>query len=210
MTSATQLLETNNATVHQDVTHPCANLPATIAPPAVGRSLAEQMRSWTQPWWVLRTRSRHEKVLATLLGARQVNFYLPLVEVRHAYAKSKASFRVPLFPSYLFVSCTESGMDWVKRDKRVAQVLPVADETALVHELIQIDRVLAEGQQVELYPQLKIGARCRINAGPLQGLEGEVERIGSRTRIYLRVSILAQSICVEVDAHVLEYLPADE
>lgn len=147
--------------------------------------------------------------MAALLQSRQVNHFLPLVEVRHTYAKSRATFNVPLFPSYLFLCMSDNAVDWVKRDKRVVQMLPVPDEALLVEELIQICRVLEEGQQVELYPRLKQGARCRINAGALKGIEGVVEEIGSNTRIYLRVSILAQSICVEVDAALLDIVSTE-
>lgn len=171
-------------------------------------SRSHEMLTWSQPWWVLRTRARHEKVLAGLLKSRAVNHYLPLVEVRHTYEKSRANFQVPLFPSYLFLAAEEQRLDWIKRDKRVVQVLPVPDPAILVQELEQIARVLNQGHPVDLYPQLRVGARCRINAGPLKGIEGEVERIGHRTRIYLRVSILAQSISVEVDATSLDYVDA--
>ena len=56
-----------------------------------------------QLWYVLHTKSRHEKVVNDLLLKKSVEAYLPIVTVRSKRRDRKAMIRVPLFPGYLFV-----------------------------------------------------------------------------------------------------------
>ncbi len=54
-------------------------------------------------WYVMHTKSRHEKVVNDLLLKKSVEAYLPLVTVRSKRRDRQAMIRVPLFPGYLFV-----------------------------------------------------------------------------------------------------------
>ena len=155
-------------------------------------------------WWVLHTRARNEKQVAHALAEQRVRHYLPLVSVRHTYAKAKVTFRVPLFPSYVFLCGDHGDCDKARRTNRIASILHVEDQEGLRAELWQIHRVVEGGNAVELFPALQAGQRCRITRGALQGVEGVVVRHAGRCRMYLSVSTLGQSAMVEVDAALLE------
>ncbi|MEW6251790.1 MAG: transcription termination/antitermination NusG family protein [Planctomycetota bacterium] len=155
-------------------------------------------------WWVAHTRPRQEKRVADALAAAGVRQYLPLVPVRHSYAKSRVVFHLPLFPGYVFFVGDHGACDCVRRTHRIAGILPVADQAGLRRELVQIERALAGGKHLELFSALKVGCRCRIRSGPLRDVEGVVVQQGRRYRMYLSVTILAQSAVVEVDVGLLE------
>ena len=156
------------------------------------------------PWWVVHTQARNEKLIAQTLAQRGVCFYLPLVSVQHTYAKSKATFQVPLFPGYLFLNGEHAECDVARRTNRVAQILRVDDQRRLRQELTQVYRAISSGKQLTLYNAIKVGQICRITRGPLQGTEGVVIRNGNGCRMYLAVSMLGQSAEIEIDAGLLE------
>ena len=157
-------------------------------------------------WWVIHTRVKTEKLVAQELARRDCRSYLPLVPVQHTYAKSRATFLLPLFPGYVFLHGDDRAYDVAVRLRQVANVLKVEDQRRLQMELRQIERVMHSGTHVSLYPSLRTGRRCRITRGPLQDLEGVVQRWQGRTRLYVAVTLIGQSAMVEIDAALLEPL----
>ena len=179
------------------------------APPAVQNwpgPPEDWMMRGSDRWWVVHTRARNEKHVAAKLAEQQVRHYLPLVKVRHTYAKARVTFDVPLFPGYLFLYGEHNDCDKARRTNRIASILHVVDQDRLRAELQRIFRVIAGGKEVELFPALQVGQPCRITRGALQGVEGVVVRHGGRCRMYLSVSTLGQSAMVEVDAALLEVI----
>ena len=61
-------------------------------------------------------------------------------------------------------------------------------------------------QNFEPYRGLAIGRRVRIQAGPLQGLEGTLVRNAKGLRIVITVDLIQQSVAVELDADAVEAL----
>lgn len=155
-------------------------------------------------WWVLHTHARNEKRVASALVEHGIQHFLPLVYVHHTYAKSEATFAVPLFPSYVFLCGGHAECDRARRTNRLASILEVVDQDQLRTELSCICRIVERGHAVELFPSLQPGQRCRITGGALKGLEGVVIQQGHRCRMYVSVTMLGQSAVVEVDAGVLE------
>ena len=54
-------------------------------------------------WFAVRTRSRHEKVVAKQLDSLGVENFLPLVTQLHRWANGPRQVELPLFPGYAFV-----------------------------------------------------------------------------------------------------------
>lgn len=155
-------------------------------------------------WWVLHTRARNEKVVATTLARQRVQYYLPLVRVERTYAKCRVTFLLPLFPGYLFLCGDRDACEKAWKTNRVAKILRVGNQEQLRNELRQVFLALETGENVDLFKSLRKGRRCRITGGTLKGLEGVVLRRGRHCRMYLSVTMLGQSAVVEVDAALLE------
>lgn len=158
----------------------------------------------TAVWWVLHTLPRMEKVVARHLTARQTRFFLPLIRVQHAYAKSRIAFEKPLFPGYVFLHGDAAQREAALQTNRLVQVLTIRDQRTFCAELEHIERALAAGRMLALLPAIRVGVRCRVSAGPLRGLEGVVVRAGCQAQMHLAVTILGQSAVMEIDAALLE------
>lgn len=88
----------------------------------------------------------------------------------------------------------------------MAQVLEVADQARMRYDLAQIQRVVESDMPVDLYPRLRVGARCRVRAGSLMGLEGVVLRRRGPWRVYVSVQFVGQSAELEIEPDLLELL----
>jgi transcription antitermination factor NusG len=155
-------------------------------------------------WWVIYTRARHEKAVAQALAERGVLHFLPLIPVHHTYARGRATYDVPLFPGYLFLCGAHGDCETARRTNRIVQLIDVPDQARLRVELARIARVLEHGTNVQRLMGIQVGRRCRVRAGPLRDLEGVVVQEGQRCRMHLAVSMLGQSVVVEIDAALLE------
>jgi transcription antitermination factor NusG len=156
-------------------------------------------------WHVLHTRSRQEKIVAADLNAMQIGHFLPLVKRPRFYGRRKVMLEEPLFPSYVFVRGSQEDVYRIDRTKRVARIIPVADQDKLCWELRNISMALAHNAPLDTYPMLRAGVRVLVKSGPLQGLEGLIQHRTSN-RLVLQVEILGRAVSLEIDGSQLEVL----
>jgi transcription antitermination factor NusG len=71
-------------------------------------------------------------------------------------------------------------------------------------EIEAIQKAVRGPFRVEPHPFLPCGSRVRVSRGPLQGLEGILIRKKNSYRLVLSVEMLAQSVCMEIDASDVE------
>src|ERR1700730_10579900 len=65
-------------------------------------------------WFAVRTRSRHEKIVANQLQSRGITAFLPLVTQVHRWSDRKKTVEMPLFPGYTFVQIVPSSEQYVR------------------------------------------------------------------------------------------------
>lgn len=155
-------------------------------------------------WFVLYTKSRQEKALASTLAARAIRCYLPLKQEIKYHGARKTIVQEPLFPGYAFLWGTQEQAYWADRTKRVACILPVADQHRLEGELRQIQLALSRNAPLALYPALVKGIKVEVRSGPLRGLRGVIQDRRKNNRLILQVQMLAQAASLEIDGAVLE------
>ncbi len=155
-------------------------------------------------WWVGHTKARAEKAFAWDLLRQGIGYFLPMIDCVRVSGGRKRRLMVPLFPSYVFFCGGEDDRCRALATNRLCQTLQPPDHRALVAELIQVERALASKANLDPYPFAGVGARCRVKAGPLRGIEGIVLRRDRTARLVLQVSMLGQGAAVEVDASLLE------
>jgi transcription antitermination factor NusG len=159
-------------------------------------------------WWVAHTKARFEKIFAWDLHAKHIAYFLPLIDRLSVSGGKKRTSWVPLFPSYVFFRGDEMTRYSALTTGRLCRVIEISDQQGLTAELSAVHRAL-EGKAV-LAPYLSavVGTRCRVSAGPFQGLEGVVVRVDDTTRLVLQVGILGQGASMEIDADLVEPLEA--
>jgi len=178
-------------------------LKASQEPPMLSLEVASIAES-TQRWWVAHTRSRFEKAFARDLLSRGIGYFLPLVEKTRLIHGRKRRVFLPVFPSYVFFCGDEQARVKALRTNRLCQTLEVADQDTLVRQLHSIERALAHGAGLDLYPGLVPGRRYTVTSGPFRGIEGKLIRTNGQTHVVLEISTLGLGASLEIEADLLE------
>jgi transcription antitermination factor NusG len=155
-------------------------------------------------WFLLRTRARQEKIVANDFVVRGVTHYLPLMNSVRYYGRRKTEVELPLFPGYVFLRGAAEDAYSVDRAGRLAQIIPIVDQTKVNHELKNIWFALSKNAQLQQFPYLRKGTKVEVRAGPFRGLCGIVEDWGKRNRLILQVEILGRGVSLEVDGTLLD------
>ena len=168
-------------------------------------------RKFDRLWYVLHTKSRHEKVVNDLLQKKSVDAYLPLVTVRSKRRDRKVMLRVPLFPGYLFVRTDlhpHSHLEVVKTIGAVRLLgnkqgpVPVPDQTI---DSLQI--MVDSSHHVTTGHRLKTGDKVMVVFGPFAGVVGTFVRYGGKGRVVVNIEALGQYAGVEVSEDDVEIIP---
>ena len=157
-------------------------------------------------WFVIRTRSRQERILARHLRDHRIAHFLPLARVRRDYAGYDANVDLPVFPGYLFLRGTLDDVRAVDRTKRVTEVIPVPDQSQLNADLRNLQTALLGDALLTPLPFPRTGVRARVREGPFAGLEGVIEDVARRDRIILQVQALGRAVSLEVHGATLEVI----
>jgi transcription antitermination factor NusG len=170
-----------------------------MIPPGI-QSVAEM----EGPWWVAHTKARFEKAFAWDLLNRGIGYFLPLREKVAISGGKKRRVQMPLFTSYVFFSGTTEQRYAAMTTGRLCQTIEVKDQGRFLSQISAIQKALAGKLPMDPYPFAAVGRRCRVTAGPLEGMEGVVVQRDKLARLVLEVSILGQGASVEIDADLLE------
>lgn len=175
---------------------------------ALGEGMGEPLTMWRADgesrWLVAHTRSRAEKKLAGSLVGRGIRHFLPVYRSSRAHGNRRRVVEMPIFPGYVFVFGPAEVRGEVLATGAVARVIDVADQEGLESELVSLARSIDAGAAFDPYPYLVEGARVRVRAGPLMGVEGMVDARGDRDRLILLVRILGRATSIEIDSDLLE------
>lgn len=156
-------------------------------------------------WWLLHTKPRNEKALASDLCDIGIDCFLPMLRQSRKYGRRRVEIDIPLFSGYVFASCvSENDRYRVLATKRIASIINIADQERIKKELEQVRQAIASPHKVGLFPGIRRGRRCRVVHGSLKGLDGVVVRRSGAGRIYLDVAMLGQSAVVDIDVAMLE------
>jgi transcription antitermination factor NusG len=140
------------------------------------------------------------------LDVRQIEHFLPLYRALRRWKDgSKVTVELPLFPSYLFVRITQHDRVRILELPGALSIAGAGREpTPVPDDEIETLRRWVDLSRVEPHSYLVVGERVRINAGPLAGMEGVLIRKKNSFRVVLTLSLIMQSVAVELDADDLE------
>lgn len=159
-------------------------------------------------WYAVSTRSRHEKVAASLLEYQGISCFLPLVSEARIWSDRKQTVETPLFPGYLFVRiprnrtsqvCVLSVPGVVRLIGNHLGPQPIPDD-----QIEGVGLVLSRGARCVPHRFFNLGDRVRVTRGVLAGLEGTLSRIGSDSKLIISVEMIRQSIAVTIHSNDVE------
>ena len=154
-------------------------------------------------WFVAHTKPRREKKLLEYCQQQSIAATLPTYNSAHKYRGKTVVFKKPLFPGYVFLQLEPGQGHSVRQNDHVANLLEVFDQDTFRRQLDDILTALETDLEVRLVPSIGEGTRVRIKSGPLQGLEGWVEKRHGMTRVLLRLDFINQAAAVTIDADLL-------
>jgi transcription termination/antitermination protein NusG len=154
------------------------------------------------PWFALVVKSRQEKVVASALGAKAFETLLPVYRNRNPASLRRREFILPLFPGYVFcrfdaalrrpIVCIPGVVSIVSFGKVLA---PIPDsEIKAMQTLVESHLVMTN---CAYYAS---DDRVRLDAGPLRGIEGVIDRRGGPDRFVVSIHLLQRSVSVVLRA----------
>ena len=168
--------------------------------PAVSGPLPISTGQQAAAWYVARTRSRHEKLVAGQWRQAGLDFWLPQLRLRKRWSDRYVSIDEPLFAGYLFLHGDAKACDLAVRARGVVQFVgfgrgpvPVPDQ-----EIMGIRRALESGLRCDPCPYLKVGQEVEVTRGPLRGHRGILQRKQGGHRLVLSVHLIGRSMAIEV------------
>ncbi len=161
-------------------------------------------------WHALYTYPRHEKAVAAELGSRSIEAYLPSRMVESRWKDRSVKLQIPVFPGYVFARIRPTQRRDVLRPAGSIRLLSFNGEPAPLddREIEAVRICLERGATMERRPLFELGAHVRVCSGPLEGLEGRISRCKDERRLIVPITLINQSVAVEVDISLLEPIQA--
>jgi transcription antitermination factor NusG len=161
-------------------------------------------------WYAVSTKSRQEKIAASMLEGLAVSNFLPLIRERRQWSDRIQSVDVPLFPGYLFVQMAKTG----ETQLRVLKVPGIVDFVrnrngpmpVPAGEIASVRRALLHGAECSPFPFLKAGDCVRVTRGALSGMEGKFIRSGSEGKLVISIELIQRSIAVILSVSCVELI----
>jgi len=170
----------------------------------------EAVESPGAQWYGVYTRSRHEKMAATLVEARGFRVFLPVREVQRQLSASrkKKTLHLPLFPGYFFTNFNwdATKVHVIKSTHGVVSIVgngqkptPIPDD-----QIRSVERLIACGAACQLVPYSCRGQEVAVKAGPMRGLTGRIVRHKKKNLFVVVFDLLQRAVCVDLDFELLE------
>ena len=159
-------------------------------------------------WYVIYTRSHHEKKVADCLSHLQAQFYLPTIKTLKIWDSKKKYLQLPLFPGYVFVKMDSTELYlrslqipgvlyYVRTGKQIAEV-----SESIIAKLHAI--VANDGNDIEVsFEHIKKGSNLNIKAGPFKGFDCEVVEHRGKCKVLVRLEFLRRNILVDLPSYCL-------
>jgi transcriptional antiterminator NusG len=157
----------------------------------------------TPQWFAIRTRSRHEKMVADQLERQDIESFLPLAKKTHKWSDRQKEVELPLFSGYSFARLILGSPDRV----RVLQTHGVAGFVGVrgvgipvpERQIESLKTLLTNQVAVQDHPALPIGQRVRITGGALDGVEGVLTAHKGERTLVISIEPIQRSLSICVD-----------
>jgi transcriptional antiterminator NusG len=157
-------------------------------------------------WYALQVRTRFEKIVASHVGKKGFEEYLPLYRTSRQWSDRVKQTDVPLFPGYVFCKFDINERLPLLMIPGVMCVVNFGGAPFAIPEpeIRAVQDVVASGLEYEPWPFSSVGQPVQVKAGPLKGLEGLIVEVKKNYRLVISVTLLNRSVSVEIDRDSVE------
>jgi transcription antitermination factor NusG len=154
-------------------------------------------------WYVLKTKSAHEKKISLLLSTDGYTVYLPLVESIRQWSDRKKKIISPLIPSVVFVNCAKTTLDQLYAYTGIVGVLKYLKEPAIVKDVeienLKIIEKEFNGEEIQVSSEVfEKGQRVSVKKGPFKGLIAESVKVNDKHRLLVKIELLNAEYIVNI------------
>ena len=157
----------------------------------------------TEKWYVLYTKSQHERLVEEQLLKRGVEAYTPKLTLKRKWSDRVKLIEEPLFKSYCFAKFSlQEDKIKILSQQGVAKIVNFDNKCVPVEDSVidSLKIMIANDLQVDPYPYLKAGREIIVKQGPLKGLRGQIlEKRGSNMSLVVSVKAIGASVRCIVD-----------
>lgn len=141
------------------------------------------------------------------LSQQGVTCFLPLYRALRQWKDRRKELALVLFPGYVFVRVVLQDRLKVLRLPGAVRFVSFNGQPAALPDLeIEGLRSRIGDRRVEPHPYLQVGRRVRVRRGPLEGLEGIIQRTKDSCRVVFTIELISRSVAVEVDESDLAFI----
>jgi len=159
-------------------------------------------------WYAIRTRSRHEKIVAEQLVGHGIESFLPLVKRTHKWSDRAKEVELPLFAGYTFarlVLCSPDRLRVLKTHGVAGFVGKRGAGTPVPEGQIESVRTLLVNQiPIKDEPFLQIGQRVRIRGGALDGIEGNLAAHKGDRTLVIAIEPIDRLLSISIEGYRVE------
>ncbi len=167
-----------------------------------------QLHEHEARWFAVKTRSKCEKMAASLLGKKNIHAYVPLVLSIKRYTRKVKKVEKPLIGCYVFVRIvkeeyvpvleTENVVGFVRFSRNL---IAIPDEEMLtLRRIVMENDIELEAMTGNVYP----GDPIIISAGPLTGVAGKIVKVDGKKRFQVELDRLGYSLLITIDAQFVQ------
>jgi len=152
-------------------------------------------------WFVLVTRSRHEKKCEQLLQKKGFEVFLPLQKVMREWSDRKKEIEVPLFSGYLFIRFDNSMRIDVLNTPGIVCFVRYNQQDAVIPEsqIQAINIALQNVKNIEVVDQgFAQGQEILIQSGPFKGQFGQIIQYKSKRKILVSIDAIGKALIIEI------------
>ena len=152
-------------------------------------------------WFAVQVRTNQEIRVGSYLQERGHEQFVPTYRCRKRWSDRIKTVEMAMFPGYMFCRFDPQDRLPILKAPGVIQIagynrLPVPVEES---EIKALQLATASGLTNQPWPFLTVGARVRIEAGPLRGQEGLLLEFKGSYKLILSITLLHRSVAVEID-----------
>ena len=151
-------------------------------------------------WCAVQVAPRHEVTVSKILANKGYDQFSPTYSVKRQWSDRVKHLEQPLFPGYVFCRIGKDVSGPIYTTPGVVRILGWGGSISVIEDT-QIDdlkRAVASGSPVSP-ARWTPGQRVRITRGPLAGVTGILQSVGSGYELVLSVDLLMKGASVAVD-----------
>ncbi len=158
-----------------------------------------------EPWYAIRTKPRHEKVVSRQLLMDGLEVYLPMVQQSREWSDRTKLVGLPLFPGYVFVRVPDLPFKRLLILRKAGVIGFVGNDRGAAaipdQELNGVRRLLDNRVPHALHPYLNVGQRIRVRNGVLKGIEGILVHICDKKGLLVSIDLIQRSLLIELQGY---------